>query len=121
MMYGFACQMGEVVNGEFKQYKDTKFGTVRVCDMDKLGEQAAIVKLREKVMANLTALSNMVNRVTKLPDNQRLLRITSDLLPLYASYYDSFRDRVILVLGMIGDKAKQAGIRFVIPTNQYQV
>ncbi|UYD60289.1 putative UV-damage endonuclease [Aeromonas phage avDM12-TAAL] len=125
-MYGFACQMGEVVNGEFKQYKDTKFGTVRVCDMDKLGEQAAIVKLREKVMANLTALSNMVNRVAKLPDNQRLLRITSDLLPLYAhpkyaSYYDSFRDRVILVLGMIGDKAKQAGIRLSMHPSQYTI
>ncbi|ADM80086.1 hypothetical protein phiAS5_ORF0243 [Aeromonas phage phiAS5] len=125
-MIGFACQMGEVVNGEFKQYNDTKFGTVRVCDMEKLNEKAGIAKLCDKVMANLTALSNMVNRVSKLHESQRLLRITSDLLPLYAhpkyaSYYDSFRDRVILVLNMIGNKAYQSNIRLSMHPSQYTI
>ena len=74
-MIGFACQMCEVVNGEFKQFKDTKFGTVRVCDMDKLDEVAAKKKLADKVNDNLQALKNLVLRVSKLPQNrQRIVR-----------------------------------------------
>ncbi|AAQ17773.1 hypothetical protein Aeh1ORF111c [Aeromonas phage Aeh1] len=125
-MIGFACQMGEVINGEFKQFKDTKFGTVRVCDMDKLNEIAAKKKLADKVNDNLQALENLVLRVAKLPQNRRMLRVTSDLLPLfthpkYGKLYEDLNKRITYKLALIGDVAQRYGIRLSMHPSQYTV
>ena len=86
---GTCCHIGQLhtnTKGEtsFKQHSDFKIGTVRVCNMKTLSETAQRDKLKSKVFANLAALKKQVLYISTLPDNQRMFRISSDLLPLYS-------------------------------------
>lgn len=131
-MYKIAacCQLGELRtnrNGvtKFEQFSDTKMGTITVKSMQTLTESSQYTKLVGKVKQNLNALQAQINYVAKLPANQRMFRISSDMFPLYTFvdlnhlYDEKLRNIIKAKLSHIGKVAKQHGIRLSTHPSQF--
>ena len=128
---GTCCHIGQLhtnAKGEtsFKQYNDFKIGTIRVCNMKDLSATAQHDKLKAKVFANLAALKKQVLHISKLPENQRMFRISSDLLPLYGHVdymhlYDHNAIAPIMqqLLKRIGEIVKTNNIRISTHPSQF--
>lgn len=99
---GTCCQ---ILDANGKQYKDTIIGTVQQTTLDKLLHGASLKddaktrsellcvnltgvkkcrdKVTEKVKQNLAALLNQLKHVSRMPEDCRMFRISSNLLPMF--------------------------------------
>jgi UV DNA damage endonuclease len=91
-------------------------------------EEAAREKLLQLIEHNLDAQLKLLAYVAQLPPTLRMLRLSSDLLPLYshpkvASFYHdpSLQAHLQQRFGVIGDFARAAGIRLSFHPGQYCV
>jgi UV DNA damage endonuclease len=96
---GTVCMTGTFSNGEFKHALNTNMGTVtrkamlQICNIDspelltvELVNQylpRLKAKLLPKIKQNLNALYNQLLFVSAMPDTCKMLRISSNLLPLF--------------------------------------
>ncbi len=130
MKLGTCCHIGSLVekrNGDvvFEQYAQYKIGTVRVSNVKSLSPSAQYAKLSSKVKANLTALYAQVKYIATLPDNQKMFRISSDILPLhthleYRSLYDDKLNSLISDMSLrIGKVVKDNDIRISTHPSQF--
>lgn len=91
-------------------------------------QQAASAKLEQLVKYNLDVLYRQVKWVGKLPNNQRMFRISSDMLPCYthqvaAQFYQSKTTQQVLELGFqkVGDLARELDVRLSFHPGQFCV
>lgn len=99
---GTCCQ---ILDANGKQHKDTIIGTVQQTMLDKLLHGASLKddaktrsellcvnltgvkkcrdKVTEKVKQNLAALLNQLKHVSRMPEDCRMFRISSNLLPMF--------------------------------------
>jgi UV DNA damage endonuclease len=85
-------------------------------------------RLRELVMHNLAATYKLVKYVSTLPENQRMVRLGSDMLPAYTEKYWSgfYKDNGIKTiiereLAKVGEFARQHGVRLSFHPGQFTV
>jgi UV DNA damage endonuclease len=130
---GFACKYvhpDNTLDAKKKKEIESKYNTKSVTRawMNRQTKKVAEEKLQQVVKHNLYSLNNLINYVGSLEDGCKLLRISSDILPLYTeqywSYYYSNKDTTEWLersFSRIGDNARKLGIRLSFHPSQFTV
>lgn len=130
---GFACKKisnPSQVNGLSANDPDKKYntGTTTVAWLNRQSKLVAEKKLRDLIDANLLATFNLVQYVSKLQPNLRMVRLSSDILPVYThenwSYFyqqDSIKNILQQKFSRIGDLARQHNVRLSFHPGQFCV
>jgi UV DNA damage endonuclease len=124
-MIGFACKINsshDVADPKLN-IKSTTLTWLR-----NQTKQVATKKLEDLLKYNLVALHNQVTWVAKLPEQQRMFRISSDLLPAYTTpdfmpFYFSNEVQEFLEtnLAKIGELARSKNVRLSFHPGQFCV
>lgn len=130
---GFACKWidhPDQVNG-IKPTDDAKkynTGGTTVAWLSRQTREVAEQKLWDLMVQNTESTYQLVNRVGNLDEHLRMVRISSDILPVYT--HDSWRyfwrmPDVINYLGTafskVGDRARSSGVRLSFHPGQFTV
>lgn len=117
---GFACKFEEVSVPNIK--------TTTITWLNSAPRQKAVDKLTDLMKHNVVTLMAQVNYVGKLPHNQRMFRISSDILPAYTHddwnwfWWDqdtvSFLERELL---KVGNRARELDVRLSFHPGQFCV
>jgi UV DNA damage repair endonuclease len=130
---GFACKWidhaGQVdgikPKDDCKQYNT---GSTTVAWLNRQSRQVAEEKLWDLMKGNIEAVRKLVERVGELPDELRMVRIGSDVLPVYTesswSYFwrlPDVRDYAERAFGRVGDLARARNVRLSFHPGQFTV
>lgn len=130
---GFACKWIDTpdqVDGikpkdSAKQYST---GTTTIAWLGRQSKSVAEAKLMDLVKSNLHSTLLLVQKVGTLPIGQRLVRLSSEILPVYTHrdysyFYKSLEVQSILERGFarIGDSARKLGVRISFHPGQFTV
>ena len=130
---GFACKWidrPDQVDGikpkdDAKQYNT---GTTTVAWLNRQTKQVAEDKLWELVKGNIESTKKLVEKVGNLNEHLRMVRLSSDILPVYThpswSYFYQLPDvRAYLEQGFsrVGEQAKLQGVRLSMHPGQFVV
>jgi UV DNA damage endonuclease len=130
---GFACKWidhphqvdGIKPKDECKQYNT---GSTTVAWLNRQSRQAAEDKLWDLMRGNIESVRKLVERVGGLDDGLRMVRISSDILPVYTeptwSYF--WRDPGVIryaeqAFGQVGDLARKNNVRLSFHPGQFTV
>jgi UV DNA damage repair endonuclease len=130
---GFACKWidhaGQVdgikPKDDCKQYNT---GSTTVAWLNRQSQQVAEEKLWDLMKGNIEAVRKLVERVGELPDELRMVRIGSDVLPVYTesswSYFwrlSDVRDYAERAFARVGDIARARNVRLSFHPGQFTV
>jgi len=130
---GFACKWidrPDQVNGikpkdECKQYNT---GTTTVAWLARQSKAKAEEKLWDLMKQNIEATRMLVSRVGDLDEHLRMVRLSSDILPVYTepswSYFwrqADVRNYAERAFGQVGDIARERGVRLSMHPGQFCV
>lgn len=130
---GFACKwidrpdqvLGISAKDDARNYST---GTTTIAWLSRQTVAAAEQKLTDLVVQNLQNTLNLVTRVGALPVGQRMVRLSSEILPVYThrtwSYYYQRADIIALCVAgfaKIGDAARALGVRLSFHPGQFTV
>ena len=130
---GFACKWidhPEQVNGidkkdDAKQYNT---GSTTVAWLNRQTREVAEQKLWDLMVGNIEATRRLVERVGELDENLRMVRLSSDILPVYtqqdwAEFWrtSTVRDYCERAFGVVGDLARERGVRLSMHPGQFTV
>lgn len=130
---GFACKWidsPDQVNGikptdDAKQYNT---GSTTVAWLNRQTKEVAEQKLWDLMVGNIESTRKLIERVGGLNDNLRMVRISSDILPVYTesswSYFwrkSDVRDYCERALGQVGELARSCGVRLSFHPGQFTV
>jgi UV DNA damage repair endonuclease len=130
---GFACKWidrPDQINGIKPKDKCKIYNTssTTVSWLNRQSQTAAEEKLWDLVKGNIEAVSQLVERVGALDENLRMVRLSSDILPVYTeptwSYFYRLPDvRAFCEAGFrtVGDKARKMGVRLSMHPGQFCV
>lgn len=124
---GFACKLSERDNeGKISAIESCNGKTTTVAWLSRQSRTAAEGRLEALVQHNLQAVHNLVAAVSKLPLLRRMVRISSDVLPVYthrdwAYFYRSEVNRVYLAkkFAAIGELARANQVRLSFHPGQF--
>jgi UV DNA damage repair endonuclease len=130
---GFACKWIDTpaqVNG-IKPNDDAKkynTGSTTVSWLNRQSQQVAEEKLWDLVKGNIESTRLLVERVGALDENLRMVRLSSDILPVYTQQDWQFFYRLSDVrayceraFGAVGDLARKSGVRLSFHPGQFTV
>jgi UV DNA damage repair endonuclease len=130
---GFACKWidrPDQMNGikpkdDAKQYNT---GSTTVSWLNRQSQQIAEEKLWNLMKDNIESIRKLVERVGALDENLRMVRLGSDILPVYTQQDWSWFWRLPDVraycergFGAVGDLARQSGVRLSFHPGQFTV
>ena len=130
---GFACKWidrPDQVDGikpkdECKQYNT---GTTTVAWLNRQTKQVAEEKLWDLMKSNIESIRKLVSRVGELDENLRMVRLSSDILPVYTEPSWSWFWRLPDVraycergFGQVGDVARKNNVRLSFHPGQFCV
>lgn len=122
---GFACKIQKQENEAFEELSTT---STKITWLSKQTKEVAVQKLLTIMEGNCRALKLQIEWVALLPANQRMFRITSDLLPAYTHkdwawlYKESSTVNYLAkALSEIGNIARQNDIRLSFHPGQFCV
>jgi UV DNA damage repair endonuclease len=130
---GFACKWIDFphqVDGIKPKDDARKYntGTTTVAWLNRQSKSVAEQKLWELMEHNISSVYNLVERVGQLPDELRMVRIGSDILPVYThsdwGYYyrgSDARQYCETALRRVGDLAKSLDVRLSMHPGQFCV
>lgn len=126
MKIGFCCKLVRAnLCTLFENVEEANFKTTTVKWITDNRNQAS-EKLLSIVKHNLQATRSLVSVVAKLPENQRMVRLGSDLLPLYthSSAHDFYADTTVqhLIqkqLSSVGEIARANNVRLSFHPGQF--
>jgi UV DNA damage endonuclease len=130
---GFACKWIDTVDqvDGIKPKDDAKkysTGTTTVAWLGRQSRTTAEEKLWDITKQNLQNTLNLVNKVASLPEGLRMVRLSSEILPVYThadwKYFYQQQDVLdVLQRGFakIGDTARAAGVRLSFHPGQFTV
>jgi len=113
-----------------KKHTEQKYNTRSITRawLNRQNKKVAENKLLEVVKHNVSSVNNLINYVGKLPNECRLLRISSDILPLYSEqhwsyFYDSTDTKNWLEqsFARIGENARKLDVRLSFHPSQFTV
>lgn len=123
---GFACKYVTLTKKGIENVKDLNMGATTVAWLSRQPRHIAEAKLWDIAMQNLTATQNLIKRVGTLNEHLRMVRIGSDVIPMYThDLYRSFwqdSSRIGIIeqkLYQIGQTAKSANIRLSFHPGQF--
>ena len=130
---GFACKWidhPEQVNG-IKPKDDAKkynTGSTTVSWLNRQTKDVAVEKLWDLMKGNIEATRLLVERVGELDENRRMVRLSSDILPVYTQqdwswfWRDSdVRNYAQGAFSRVGDLARKRGVRLSMHPGQFTV
>lgn len=130
---GFACKWidhPDQVNG-IKPKDDCKSlntGSTTVAWLNRQSREVAEQKLYDLMVGNLEAVRKLVERVGGLDENLRMVRLSSDILPVYTEptwggYWRSADVRAYCerAFRAVGDLARERGVRLSMHPGQFTV
>ncbi len=130
---GFACRWidrADQIDGigpkdECKKYNT---GGTTVAWLNRQTQEVAEQKLWDLMVQNCQSIDNLITRVGQLPDIQRMVRISSDMLPVYTEpkwfYFwqkPDVRDYLEKHLSKIGQNARNLDVRLSFHPGQFTV
>lgn len=130
---GFACKWIDRPDqvdgiGAKDDARNYSTGTTTIAWLARQSKSVGEQKLWDLAVQNLQSTLNLVNRVGKLPEGMRMVRLSSDILPVYThkdwSYFYKRADVVALLetgFAKIGDAARTAGVRVSFHPGQFTV
>ena len=130
---GFACKWIDgpsQINGikQTDTAKQYNTGTTTVAWLKRQDRAVAEQKLWDLMVSNLEATLKLVNRVGELNENRRMVRLSSDILPVYTEPTFSYfwrRPDVIDYLDrnfiLVGDSARASNTRLSMHPGQFTV
>lgn len=131
---GFACKWMDPNQNQTKKLLEESqrpFNTKSTTAtwLDKQDQHIAEQRLRDIVTHNVNALQRLVGKVAEYPDNLKMLRISSDLLPFYThakwkNFYTSnpsFLQTIQNQFRLIGQQARDNNIRISFHPGQFTV
>jgi len=130
---GFACKWidGPSQIDGIKQKDDCKqynTGSTTVAWLNRQTREVAEQKLWDLANANIEATRKLVERVGELPDELRMVRLSSDILPVYTepswSYYyrqPDVRLHLERAFSSVGDLGRSRGVRLSFHPGQFCV
>ncbi len=130
---GFACKWidnPDQVNG-IKSTDDAKrynTGSTTVSWLNRQSREVAEQKLWNLMVGNIEATRLLVERVSQLAPHLRMVRLSSDILPVYthSSYADYWRQPSVISyceteFRRVGDLARASGVRLSMHPGQFTV
>lgn len=130
---GFACKYmhhNQNLSAKEKKSVEQPYNTRSVTRawLNRQSKRVAEQRLEEVVKHNVSSVKNLINYVGKLPNECRLLRISSDILPLYTEqhwsyFYDSQDTKRWLEqsFSRIGEIARELDVRVSMHPGQFTV
>ena len=130
---GFACKWidhPEQVNGidkkdDAKQYNT---GSTTVAWLNRQSKEVAEQRLWDLMIGNIEATRKLVEKVGTLDENLRMVRLSSDILPVYTQQDWSWfwrlpdtRAYCERAFGAVGDLARERGVRLSMHPGQFTV
>ena len=130
---GFACKWidhPEQVNGidkkdDAKQYNT---GSTTVAWLNRQSKEVAEQRLWDLMVGNIEATRKLVEKVGTLDENLRMVRLSSDILPVYTQQDWSWfwrlpatREYCERAFGVVGDLARERGVRLSMHPGQFTV
>ena len=130
---GFACKWidhADQINGikpkdDCKQYNT---GTTTVRWLNNQSRDVAEQKLWDLMVGNIESTRRLVERVSTLEPSLRMVRISSDILPVYthADFADYWRQSSVVSycekeFARVGDIARNSGVRLSMHPGQFTV
>ena len=130
---GFACKWidhPEQVNGidkkdDAKQYNT---GSTTVAWLNRQSKDVAEQRLWDLMVGNIEATRKLVEKVGALDENLRMVRLSSDILPVYTQQDWSWfwrlpdtRAYCERAFGAVGDLARERGVRLSMHPGQFTV
>ncbi|MEM5878859.1 MAG: hypothetical protein QXF12_08360 [Candidatus Aenigmatarchaeota archaeon] len=116
---GFACKF-------YESSQDLNFRTIRAKTLDNIHQYSKKVDLVLSVLEhNVSALNNQIEEILKWPKKLWMLRIGSDIFPLYTHkeygkiYSENHIKSVLLSLERIGEKIRKNNIRISMHPGQF--
>ena len=124
MRTGFCCF---VLNKDGTRVNGTEFKNTTQTAIRKLSDKQVCEKLKSICNHNVMAILNSINWVAKLPEDQRMFRIGSDVFPFwdhleFEHYFDDeFMTPLKFGLAKASDKAREHNIRLSFHPSQVVV
>ena len=130
---GFACKWidrPDQVEGIDKkdECKALNTGSTTVAWLNRQSQEVAEQKLWDLMVGNIEATRKLVERVGTLDENLRMVRLSSDILPVYTqSVWGRFwrlpdvRAYCEREFGIVGDLARERGVRLSMHPGQFTV
>ncbi len=130
---GFACKWidrPDQVNGikPTDECKALNTGSTTVAWLNRQSKQVAEQKLYDLMVGNIESTRKLVERVGTLDENLRMVRLSSDILPVYTQsvWGGYWRDPDVRAyceraFGQIGDLARKNGVRLSFHPGQFTV
>ena len=130
---GFACKWidhADQVNGidkkdDAKQYNT---GSTTVAWLNRQSKEIAEQRLWDLMVGNIEATRKLVEKVGALDENLRMVRLSSDILPVYTQQdWSGFWRRSDVraycerAFGAVGDLARERGVRLSMHPGQFTV
>ena len=130
---GFACKWidtPEQVNGikSTDPAKELNTGTTTVAWLNRQTREVAEQRLWDLMVHNIQSIQKLVERVGTLDESLRMVRLSSDILPVYTerswSYFwrrADVRDFCSTAFAKVGDVARSRGVRLSFHPGQFTV
>ena len=130
---GFACKWIDTpdqVDGikSTDPAKELNTGTTTVAWLNRQVREVAEQRLWDLMVQNISSTQKLVERVGALDESLRMVRLSSDILPVYTesswSYFwrrTDVRDFCSKAFGQVGDVARSRGVRLSFHPGQFTV
>ena len=130
---GFACKWidhPEQVNGikSTDACKELNTGTTTVAWLNRQTREVAEQRLWDLMVQNISSTHKLVERVGNLDESLRMVRLSSDILPVYTernwSYFwrrTDVRNFCQTAFAQVGDVARSSGVRLSFHPGQFTV
>lgn len=126
---GFACKFSEVDNrGEVTSIPDLNTGSTTVAWLNRQSKDVAEQRLWDLMVRNIEAIRKLVDRVGQLAPHLRMVRLGSDILPVYThsdwSYFWQRTDVVSYIelnFAVVGNIARSNDVRLSFHPGQFVV
>lgn len=125
---GFCCKYVEYTNKGFESVPDLNTSTTTVAWLKRQSRKDAEQKLYDLATYNIQSVYNLVSKVSTLDDRLRMVRISSDILPVYTesswSYFyrdPSLRKDLETRFARIGQLARDNNVRLSFHPGQFTV
>lgn len=124
---GFACKLSELdKNNQVQSVSSATTKSTTIAWLNRQIKSDAEKRLEEIVQHNLSAVFNLVDAVSKMPELFRMVRITSDVLPAFThkdwSYFyksSTMRKFCETNFAKIGDLARSNAVRLSFHPGQF--
>lgn len=126
---GFACKFSELdKKGQITSIPELNTGSTTVAWLDRQTKDVAEQKLWDLMVQNIESTRKLIERVGKLDFHLRMVRISSDILPVYTHGtwgYFWLRPDVLAYAEKhfqeVGDQARKCGVRLSFHPGQFTV